>query len=266
MRSLAALSVVAATAALALLHGCTQEPTDLGESGTAVRYNLTIEAGSSSASGTVAANRGGISCSIAGSTGGADASGACRRSYEAGTVVSVTATAAKGGVLKLEAEWGETCAPNVEDRRVCQITMDRDRTVAPTFVPAATSFTLTVSGGAGGNGTVFSNPAGIACTITNGQSTGGNCSAGFPRGAKVKLTARTATQRRLKAWAGGGCEEMGDGTGKSAGQCTMTVDRNLGVVVSFDAPASALAEGTMGSWAAPILWPAVAINAALLPN
>lgn len=266
VRSLAAASAVTAAAALVLLHACTREPTDLDESGAGVRYNLTIEAGSSSASGAVASNRGGISCSIAGATGGADATGACRRSYEAGTVVSVTATPASGGVLKLDAEWGKTCAPNVEDRRVCQVTMDRDRTVAPTFVPASASFTLTVSGGAGGNGTVFSIPAGIACTIVDGQVTGGNCTAGFPRGAKVKLTARTAAERRLKAWAGGGCEVAGDGTGKSSGQCTTTVDRNVGVVVSFDAAASALAAGTTGSWSAPIPWPAIAINAALLPN
>ena len=68
--------VVAAGAGLALLHGCTQEPTDPGESGTVPRYNLTIAAGSSSASGAVASNVGGISCSIAGATGGAGASGA----------------------------------------------------------------------------------------------------------------------------------------------------------------------------------------------
>ena len=263
-RAFAAVSTVAVS--LVLLHGCSQEPTDLDQAGIGLRYNLTIEAGSSSASGTVASNVGGISCSIAGSTGGADASGACRRSYPAGTVVSVTASAARGGVLKLDAEWGQTCAPNVEDRRVCQITMDRDRTVAPTFVPSATSFTLTVSGGARGNGTVFSNPAGIACTIADGEVTEGNCSAGFPRGTRVKLTARTAGERHLKAWAGGGCEVAGDGTGKRSGQCTTTVDRNVGVVVSFDAAASVLAAGTMGAWDAPIPWPAVAINAALLPN
>jgi hypothetical protein len=260
------VAAVAASVLVLLIHGCSREPTDPSESATRVRYNLTIGAGSSSASGTVTSNLGGISCAIVGATGGADVSGACSGSYEAGTVVSVTATAADGSVLKLDAEWGTTCTPNVEDRRVCQVTMDRDRTVAPTFVPVPNSFTLTVSGGAGGNGTVFSNPIGITCTITNGQVSSGNCSAGFPRGTRVKLTARTAGGRRLKAWAGGGCETAGDGTGTTSGSCTTTVAGNVGVVVSFEAQASALAAGTMGQWDAPITWPAVAINLALLPN
>ena len=43
--------------------------------------------------------------------------------------------------------------------------------VAPTFVPASNAFTLTVSGGASGSGTVLSTPAGINCTVTNGQVT-----------------------------------------------------------------------------------------------
>ena len=60
--------------------------------------------------------------------------------------------------------------------------MDRDRAVAATFVPAPTTFTLTVAGGASGSGTVYSTPAGISCTIADGEAVSGNCSAGFPRG------------------------------------------------------------------------------------
>ena len=265
-RRMGSVAALAASVLVLLLHGCSHEPTVPSDSATKFRYSLTIGPGSSSASGTVTSNLGGISCSIAGATGGSDVSGECSRSYEAGTVVSVTATAADGSVLKLDAEWGTTCTPNVEDRSVCQVTMDRDRTVAPTFVPVSNAFTLTVTGGAGGNGTVFSNPIGISCTITDGQVSSGNCSAGFLRGTRVKLTARTAAGRHLKAWAGGGCETTGDGTGKTSGSCTTTVARNVDVVVSFDAQASALAAGTMGQWDAPITWPAVAINLALLPN
>lgn len=248
-----------------LVLGCTREPTAPAASG--LRYNLSVEAGSSSANGTVIANVGGITCSIAGATGGAAVSGSCHGSFAAGTVVSVRASAAVGGTLKLDQEWGATCTPNVEDHRVCQITMDRDRTVAPTFVPVASSFTLAVSGGAGGTGTVYSTPSGIDCTIVSGEATGRNCRAGFPRGTTVKLTARTAAGRRLKAWAGGGCEVSGDGAGSVTGSCTTKLSRNVGVVVSFDAPAaSAVAAGTMGQWDAPIPWPAVAINAVVLPN
>jgi hypothetical protein len=261
--------VVATVAALVgglalILHGCTQEPT-APESGS-LRHQLTIDAGSSSAGGSVAASRGGISCTIVGSTGGANTTGACTSSYPAGTVVSLTALAASGAVLKLDEEWGATCDPNVEDHRVCQLIMDRDRAVAATFVPAPSSFTLTVSGGAGGSGTVFSNPSGISCTITSGRVTSGNCSAGFPRGTQVKLTARLGSGQRLKAWAGGGCDTSTGGRKAIAESCTTTIGRNVAVVVSFDPLASDVAAGTLGQWAAPISWPAVAINAILLPN
>jgi hypothetical protein len=44
------------------------------------------------------------------------------------------------------------------------------------------------------------------------------------------------------------------------------MSRNVSVVVSFEALAAVAAAGTMGQWDPPFAWPAVAINAALLPN
>jgi hypothetical protein len=227
---------------------------------------VTVEPGSSSASGRVTSNVGGIDCSIAGATGGSAGTGICQASFEPGTIVSLTATPAAGAVLRLDQEWGTTCAPHVEDHAVCQIAIEGDRTVAPTFVPAPGSFTLSVSGGAGGDGTVYSNPAGISCTIAAGRAVAGNCSAGFQRGTRVKLTAKAAGRRRLKAWAGGGCEVAGNGAGTTAGTCTATVAGNVGVVVSFDAQTAAADAGTKGQWDTPLTWPAVAINSILLPN
>jgi len=261
------MSAFATVAALALLlHGCGQEPTEPPSAHGLPSYRLTIGAGSSSAGGTIVASRGGISCTVVGGTSASEAIGACSGVYPVGTLVSLSATAASGAALKLDEEWGATCQPNVEEHRVCQVTMDRDREVAATFVPASTSFTLTVSGGAAGNGTVYSNPSGISCTITNGQATSGNCSAGFARGTQVKLTARIARGQRLKAWAGGGCEVPTAGQATLAESCTTTLSRNVGVVVSFDPLAAETAAGTLGQWSAPITWPAVAINSVLLPN
>ncbi|MEZ0333869.1 MAG: galactose oxidase-like domain-containing protein, partial [Gemmatimonadales bacterium] len=262
-------SLLAVTTAslLLLLHACGQDPTEPPGFTPGETYQLTVGTGSSSASGVVTSNRGGIDCSITGSTGGAAASGTCTGTYAAGTVVSVTATAVGGAVLKLDSEWGATCTPLVEAPQVCQITMDRDRAVAATFVPAPTTFTLTVAGGASGSGTVHSIPAGISCTIADGQAVSGNCSAGFPRGASVKLTATATGGRGIKAWAGGQCQA--EGGWKSVGSCVTTMSRNVSVVVSFESLAAALDAGTMGEWTAPFSWgavPAVAINAALLPN
>jgi hypothetical protein len=214
----------------------------------------------------VTSNRGGIECSITGGTAGAAASGICAGTFAAGTVVSVTATAVGGAVLKLDAEWGATCTPLVEAPQVCQITMDRDRSVAATFVPAPTTFTLTVAGGASGSGTVYSTPSGISCTITDGEAVSGNCAAGFARGTSVKLTATATGGRGIKAWAGGQCEKSAEGGWRSLGSCVTTMSRNVSVVISFEALAAATDAGTMGQWSAPFAWPAVAIHAALLPN
>src|SRR6476661_8838970 len=218
-RLFASVSTVVVVAAL-LLHGCSPEPTAPPATRGSPSYRLNIGAGSSSASGGIVASRGGIDCTVVGATSASEVLGACTSVYPAGTIVSLTATAASGAVLKLDEEWGATCQPNVEEHRVCQVTMDRDHEVAATFVPASTSFTLTVSGGAAGSGTVYSNPSGISCTITDGKATSGNCSAGFARGTQVKLTARIARGQRLKAWAGGGCDVPTVGKATLAQSCT----------------------------------------------
>ena len=263
VRSLAALT----TASLVmLLHACGVEPTEPPGSTAGDTYQLTIGTGSSSASGVVTSNRGNLDCSITGGTAGAAASGACSGVFPAGTVVSVTAAPVGGAVLKLDAEWGTTCTPLVEAPQVCQITMDRDQAVAATFVPAPATFTLTVGGGASGNGTVYSTPSGISCTIGGGEAVSGNCSAGFARGTSVKLTATASGARGIKAWAGGQCEMSAEGAWKSVGSCVTTMSRNVHVLISFEGLAAATEAGTKGEWTAPFTWPAVAIHAALLPN
>ena len=168
VRRVRSLLAIATASLLILLHACGQDPTEPPGFTPGETFQLTIGTGSSSASGMVTSNRGGIDCSITGGTGGAAASGICAGMFRAGTIVSVTANAVGGAVLRLDAEWGATCTPLVEDPRTCQITMDRDLTVAPTFVPAPATFTLTVAGGASGSGTVYSTPSGISCTIAKG--------------------------------------------------------------------------------------------------
>lgn len=261
VRAFVAAGTAASLAAI-LLHGCNEQPTEPISESKADRPLLTIGGGSSSASGVVTSDRGGINCRITGSTGGATTSGTCSQRYKAGSVVTVTATPASGSILKLDAEW-QGCVPNVEDHRSCQVTVRGNVTVGPTFVPASNAFTVSVTGGAGGSGSIISTPTGISCTITNGQATSGNCSAGFTANTSVKLSATASTGSYLKAWAGGGCETAGTGTGTAAGSCTTTISANVSVVVSFDAQA---AVAIVGQWAAPISWPAVAINAILLPN
>jgi hypothetical protein len=54
--------------------------------------------------------------------------------------------------------------------------------------------------GGTGSGRVTSSPAGIDCTITRGNGSGGTCSAFFPVGTVVRLTAVPAADSRFVGW------------------------------------------------------------------
>lgn len=59
---------------------------------------------------------------------------------------------------------------------------------------------ISILPGGGGSGQVTSQPAGINCTITNGNGSGGTCSAFFPVGTVVSLTARPAADSSFVGW------------------------------------------------------------------
>jgi hypothetical protein len=80
------------------------------------------------------------------------------------------------------------------------------------------SFTLTVKKAGTGSGTVSSNPAGINC--------GSSCSATFPAGSSVTLTAAASSDSKFSGWSGAY-------TG-TAGNCTITMNTNQTVTATFD--------------------------------
>jgi Divergent InlB B-repeat domain len=80
-----------------------------------------------------------------------------------------------------------------------------------------TNATLTVD--ITGNGTVMSAPAGIDCTATT-------CSATFPAGSTVILTATPSTGAMFSNW-GAGCTPSGN-------QCTVTLNTNITVTAAFN--------------------------------
>ncbi len=79
---------------------------------------------------------------------------------------------------------------------------------------------LAIQKSGSGSGTVTSNPAGIDC--------GGTCSASFPRGQSVTLTASPAAGSTFAGWSGGGCS----GTGPA---CTVSLASSAAVTARFDA-------------------------------
>jgi hypothetical protein len=249
-------------AVAALIYACQEKPTQpqgLAAKKAPDRYHLTIDGSGSTASGVVTSSRGGISCTFTYSSGVLTPTGTCGKDYKAGMVLTVTAAPSSGNT----AVWSGCDGAVTDDPLACQITMSAARIITITFAPPANSFALSVSGGAGGSGTVLSSPAGINCTITGGSAGSSGCSTTYGSGTAVTLNATASTGSYLKAWAGAGCETSGNGVGQGSGTCTLTMSQVQSVVMSFETDA---AESIVGAWGAPLAWPAIAIHGQLLPN
>ena len=96
--------------------------------------------------------------------------------------------------------------------------MNGDQTVTATFIASPPSqFTLAVTNP--GHGTVTSSPAGIDC--------GASCSASFPSGQAVTLTAVAESGYQFSGWSGAGCS--------GTDTCTVTMDDARSVTAAFAA-------------------------------
>lgn len=114
---------------------------------------------------------------------------ACSADFPADTVVSLTATPASNQSFS---GWTGACSGAAAS---CSVTMNQARTVSASFGPVAgVDFALNIT--TSGGGTVTSAPAGINC--------GSTCSANFPAGTAVLLTAAPAAGQVFASW-GGAC-------------------------------------------------------------
>jgi hypothetical protein len=148
--------------------------------------NLT-PAGSGSVAGT------GIDCPHA----------TCSNTYEAGTVVTLTATPNPGFAFT---GWsGGGCSGT----GTCVLILGSSKAVTATFVP---THVLTVSVAGAGSGGVKSDSGGIDCP-------GVQCTAAFNQGTTVTLTATAANGSVFTGWSGAGC------SGTSTCVVTMSADR-----------------------------------------
>ncbi|HQR19103.1 MAG TPA: choice-of-anchor D domain-containing protein, partial [Gemmatimonadales bacterium] len=148
---------------------------------------------SGAGSGTVASSPAGIDCGAA-----------CSANFASGTPVTLTASPANGSLFT---GWGGDCAGTGP----CVVTMSAARNVTATF--ALQSLSLSVA--STGSGTVSSSPPGIDCAT---------CSASFPFGTSVTLTAAPGAGFQFAGW-GGACS--------GTGQCTVTLDAAKSVTASF---------------------------------
>lgn len=137
--------------------------------------------------GSVSGSSNTISCNyFNGCAGG----GAVTQSFLPGSVVILTAST---GAFSSFTGWtGGGCST----ASTCTVTVNSYTAVVATFTSAG-PFTIKVSKGGDGLGTVTSSPAGISC--------GGVCSSTFTAGTPVTLTASTGTGSYFAGWANGGC-------------------------------------------------------------
>ena len=129
--------------------------------------------------------------------------------------MTLTATADTGSTFTGWSGSGISCSGT----GTCTVALNADEIVTATFnsVPAG-DHALSVAKTGNGSGTVTSTPAGIACGTT--------CSAAFPAGSSVTLTAAPAAGAAFAGWSGAGCS--------GTGTCVVTMSADQSVTATFN--------------------------------
>jgi Divergent InlB B-repeat domain len=144
--------------------------------------------------GTVTSDPAGINCTV----------GTCTATYPLGTPVMLTAMPDATSAF---AGWGAACTGT---STTCTLTMNSSQSVTATF-EAELSVTIE------GSGTVTSDPSGINCTL-------GTCTASYPFGSPVMLSATPDSTWTFAGWSAG-CS--------GTGSCMVTVNGPQSVTATF---------------------------------
>ena len=143
--------------------------------------------------------------------------------FDAGTTVTLTATAASGSTFS---GWTGDCSGT----GTCEVTLDANASVSASFAVAAPgTATLTVATSGSGTGNVTSSPAGIDLDA-------GDASFEFDVGETVTLTAAADAGFDFGGWSGAGC--IGTGT------CVFEITEDVTVTADFFDPATDLTTDT----------------------
>jgi hypothetical protein len=178
----------------------------------------------------------GLDCVITNGSAGPEN---CTMSYGWKTQVILTATPDPGG--SRFTGWSGACSGT---GTTCKVVLTQSRSVKASFSGQGTpTYQLNISGGGDGSGTVTSQtgptPA-INCVVTAGSASSGTCSATYPQGTSITLTAAPANGHSFDGWSG---DCSGTGT------CVLTMGAAHAVGATFGAPAGI--EATVGKWDAP---------------
>lgn len=160
----------------------------VAEVASTARVPLAVRGGGAG-SGTVAGADGAITCAI---TNGLAGGAGCETVVDRGTTVALSATAAAEHDFT---GWSGGCAGS----GACTVTMTQPREVTASFAPRQL---LTITGDGTGTGTITSAPAGISCRIVAGAAASSGCSARFPMGTTVVLSAVADAGHDFFDWSG----------------------------------------------------------------
>ncbi len=144
---------------------------------------------------------------ITSSPDGIDCGATCSANFDANSSVTLTATADSTSNFT---GWSGACSGT----GTCLVTMNASKSAIATF--ALNQFTLSVTNGGNGSGSVTSNPSGINC--------GSTCSAQFNANTMITLTATAGGGSSFAGW-GGACS--------GTGTCQVTMDAAKSVTATF---------------------------------
>ena len=160
-------------------------------------YLLTVTP-AGTGTGTVVSSPSGINCGAP-----------CSATFNNGTGVTLSATAATGSTF------GGWSGAGCSGTGTCIVSMSAAQSVTAAF-NVIDSYTLTVSKSGAGGGAVLSSPSGVNC--------GALCSATFTNGASVTLNATATTGSTFAGW-GGACS--------GTGSCIVTMNQTQNVTATF---------------------------------
>ena len=154
--------------------------------------------------GTITSTPAGVACG-----------GACSVGFDAGTVVTLTATPDANSLFTA---WGGVCT----GAGACTVTLSQARAVTTTFTRNTYALAVTRSGT--GSGTVTSTPSGLSC--------GTSCTSAFSAGSSVVLTAAPVAGSTFAGWSGACAGPLTT--------CSVTMDQAKNVSASFSGSAFSL--------------------------